>query len=329
LGDAEPGLGAGRRGPGSLTPGRQPLIPVVVGPTASGKTAVATALAQLADIEIISADSRQIYRGLDLGTAKPTPRERAAAPYHGLDLIGPGERYSAGRFAREAEGWIGEIRGRGRLPLVVGGTGFYLRALFAGLFDEPELDATRRERLRAALELLPPEEQARWARRLDRGFAGGGSQRALRALEVALLSGAPLSAHQRAAPVRPAYRPWTARLELPREALRARIEARVHAMLRGGLVDEVRGLLASGVAARAPGLSGVGYAEAVRQLEGRLPAERLAAAIATATRQYAKRQETWFRRQLTGPVVVLDATREPAALAREVLAGYRAALTAS
>jgi tRNA dimethylallyltransferase len=310
-----------------LAGGSSAPVLVIAGPTAVGKTAVATVLASLEDIEIVSADSRQVYRGLDIGTAKPTTEERAAAPYHGLDLISPAERYSAGRFARDAQRWIGEIRARGRLPVVVGGTGFYLRALFEGLFDEPDLDETRRERLRAALGDLEAGEQLRWARRLDPGFEGGGSQRALRALEVALLSGAPLSAlQQSAAPAPPAFFPWTARLELPREALRARIESRVTAMIAAGLVDEVRALLASGVREDAPGLTGVGYAEAVQRLAGRLTAERLREAITTATRQYAKRQETWFRRQLTGPVLVLDASRESAALAREVLAGYRAAL---
>lgn len=300
-------------------------ILVIAGPTAVGKTAVATALASLENIEIVSADSRQVYRGLDIGTAKPTQRERSAAPYHGLDLIAPAERYSAGRFARDAEQWIRDIRARGRLPVVVGGTGFYLRALFEGLFDEPDLDEPRRERLRAALGTLAADERERWAKRLDPGFGGGGSQRALRALEVALLSGAPLSELQKSEAPAPAFHPWTARLELPREVLRARIAERAQAMIAAGLVDEVRAMLASGVSPDAPGLTGVGYAEAVQHLGGRLTTAQLGEAITTATRQYAKRQETWFRRQLTGPVLVLDASREPGALAREVLAGYRAA----
>lgn len=303
---------------------------VIAGPTAAGKTAVATALAAMEKIEIVSADSRQVYRGLDIGTAKPSQRDRAAAPYHGLDLIGPEERYSAGRFARDAEGWITEIRGRGRVPVVVGGTGFYLRALFVGLFDEPDLGDARRERLREALGDLDESEQLRWAKRLDPGFKGGGPSRAMRALEVALLSGSPLSAHHKKEGfAAPAFRPWTARLDLPRETLRARIASRVRDMLAAGLLAEVRAVLASGVKRDAPGLTGVGYAEAVCCLAGELAEERLAEAIETATRQYAKRQDTWFRRQLTGPVLVLDASREPAVLAREVLAGYRAALKES
>jgi tRNA dimethylallyltransferase len=154
-------------------------------------------------------------------------------------------------------------------------------------------------------------------------------QRAVRALEVALLSGQRLSALHKSPARPPTLGAWTARLELPREVLCARIEARVRAMIAAGLVDEVRALLASGVGEDAPGLTAVGYAETVQHLKGTLSLDGLAAAIVTATRQYAKRQETWFRRQLAGPVLVLDAAREPAALAREVLAGYRAALKAS
>ena len=123
-------------------------VPVVVGPTAVGKTAVALALAAHLPVEVISADSRQVYRRLDIGTAKPTRRERARVPHHGLDLVEPGERYSAGRFARDAARWVAEIRNRGRLPLVVGGTGLYIRALAEGLFHEPPLEPARRRALR-------------------------------------------------------------------------------------------------------------------------------------------------------------------------------------
>ena len=302
-----------------------PRILVITGATAVGKTRVAAALAALAPIEIVSADSRQVYRGLDIGTAKPSAAERAAAPYHGLDLVSPTERYSAGRFAEDAAGWIAAIGSRSRLPVVVGGTGFYLRALFDGLFDEPELDPERRRRLRSTLAALTGEAVARWARRLDAAFKGGGRQRAARAVEVALLTGRPLSVLQ-AAPAAPSgLAPWYAVLELPRAALAARIQARTRAMLDAGLVEETRGVLASGVAPDAPGLTGVGYREVVAHLTGALAAVELPGAIATATRQYAKRQQTWFRHQLRGAVLRLDAAGEPEALARAVLAGYRAA----
>ncbi|HJS48024.1 MAG TPA: isopentenyl transferase family protein, partial [Gemmatimonadales bacterium] len=137
--------------------------PVLVGPTAVGKTAVALALAEHWPLEVISADSRQIYRGLDVGTAKPSRRERTRVAHHGLDLVAPGERFSAGRYAREAAGWIGEVRGRGRLPVVVGGTGLYVRALAEGLFLEPPLDPSRRLALDAWLGRLPAADLLRWA----------------------------------------------------------------------------------------------------------------------------------------------------------------------
>jgi len=286
---------------------------------------VATALAALADIEVVSADSRQVYRGLDIGTAKPSSAERAAAPYHGLDLVEPAERYSAGAFAADASKWIAAIAARHRLPVVVGGTGFYLRALFDGLFEEPPLEPERRRRLRGVLASLPGDALDRWARRLDAAFRGGGRQRAARAVEVALLSGRPLSTLQATQVRSTGLSAWYAVLALPRPLLAARIAARARRMLEAGLIAEVRSLLAAGVAADAPGLTGVGYREVVAHLTGALPAAELPEAIAAATRQYAKRQETWFRHQLRGPVRWLDAAAEPEALAREVLAGYRAA----
>ena len=286
---------------------------------------MATALAALADIEVVSADSRQIYRGLDIGTAKPSAAERAAAPYHGLDLVEPAERYSAGAFAAAASAWIAAIAARGRLPVVVGGTGFYLRALFDGLFEEPPLEPERRRRLRGVLASLPGDVLNRWARRLDAAFHGGGRQRAARAVEVAVRSGRPLSTLQ-AVPVRSTgLTAWYAVLALPRSVLAARIAERTRRMLEAGLIAEVRAILAAGAPADAPGLTGVGYREVVAHLAGALPADELDEAIAAATRQYAKRQETWFRHQLRGPVLRLDAAAEPEALAREVLAGYRAA----
>jgi len=301
-------------------------VPVLVGPTAAGKTAVVAALAALADIEIISADSRQVYRGLDVGTAKPTAAERASVPYHGLDRVPVTERYSAGRFAREAEAWIAGTKERGRLPVVAGGTGFYLRALFEGLFEEPAMDAERRERLRAHLTAMDRGDLERWAYRLDPGFKGGGAQRAARAVEIAILAGRALSVLQRESRGTAAgTTPWYARIVLPRNVLTARIAARAEAMVRIGIIEETERLLAEGVPVSAPGLSGVGYPEVIAVLEGRLPREALAGAIAAATRRYAKRQETWFRHQLRLPVLDLDGTRPAPALAETLLAAYRAA----
>ena len=303
-----------------------PPVLVITGPTGIGKSRVAAALAQLTPIEIVSADSGQAYRYLNIGTAKPTPADREALPHHGLDLVLPTERYSAGRFARDARGWIHEIGDRGRMPVVVGGTGFYLRALFEGLFVEPPLDPARRGKLRAALEPLGRTTLARWAARLDPGFTGGDAQRAMRTVEIALLAGRPLSELQRTgAPPPTGLAPWYAVLKLPRNDLAERIAERTKVMLREGLVDEVRRLLAANVPKDAPGLETVGYREVVEFLDGKHEEAGLADAISAATRQYAKRQETWLRHQLRGPVAWFDATEDPGALARQMLARYRAA----
>lgn len=294
----------------------KPVVPILVGPTAVGKTAVAAALAERWPLVVVSADSRQIYRALDIGTAKPPAELRARVPHFGLDLVDPGERYSAGRFAREAAGWLGAVA-PDRRPIVVGGTGFYVRALADGLFREPPLDPERRARLRLLLAEVP--NVAAWAVRLDPGYTGGGRQRAARAVEVALLSGRPVSWWQAHARATGALTPWYVRLTVPRAVLRRRIATRTRAMLAAGLVDEVRAVLDRGVAPDAPGLDGVGYREVVQVLQGRLAPAELETAIVTATAQYAKRQDTWFRHQLEGDVVTLDATRDPPVLAAEIV----------
>jgi len=306
----------------------RPLTPVLVGPTGVGKTAVAAAWGDLESVVVISADARQVYRRLDIGTAKPDRAQLARVPHLGIDLIEPGERYSAGRFARDASVWLAGVRTAGRQPAVVGGTGFYIRALAEGLFREPPLDHARRDRLRAWAGTLAAARLAHWAARLDRGFAGGGRQRAARAVEVALLTGRSLSWWQREARETGVMRPWYIQLTLPRDALQRRIAQRVDRMLAAGLVDEVRGVVAAGVAPHAPGLDGVGYREAVAMLEGRLPERELRDAIVAATRRYAKRQETWFRHQLRrqpsavghqpDEVWTLDATPTPEALAATI-----------
>jgi len=293
-------------------------VPVVVGPTAVGKTAVGLALAAHWPLEIISADSRQVYRRLDIGTAKPTRKERARVPHHGLDLVDPGTRYSAGHFARDAEGWLADIRARQRMPVVVGGTGLYVRALAEGLFREPALDPARRRSLDAFTARLEPLELLRWAGRLDPGFRGGGRQRASRAIEVALLTGQPLSYWQEAARARAALEPWYVVLTVPRPVLHQRITRRAAEMVQRGLIEEVASVLAEGHAPTAPGLDGIGIREAVDYLHGRRPRAAVAEAIAVSTRQYAKRQQTWFRHQLAGAVLTLDATRPPERLAAEI-----------
>ena len=299
-------------------------LPVCVGPTAIGKTAVALALASRLDLEVISADSRQIYRRLDIGTAKPTRRERQRVPHHGIDLIDPGERYSAGRYAREAAGWLEGVRQRDKLPVIVGGTGLYVRALAEGLFVEPALEPERRRALEHWIASLEPPELVRWAGRLDPGFAGGGRQRAARAIEIALLTGQPLSAWHVRARGHGNLVPWYVRLTAPREVLHQRIRVRAEEMVRRGLIEEVAAVLSEGHRPDAPGLDGVGVREAVEYLHGTRTRESVVDAIATSTRQYAKRQETWFRHQLQGPVVTLDASRPAESLADEIASRWSA-----
>ena len=298
--------------------------PVVVGPTGIGKTAVAMALAAHWPLEVVSADSRQVYRLLDVGTAKPTRRMLERVPHHGLDVVAPGDRYSAGRFAEEAPRWIEDIRSRGRLPVVVGGTGLYIKALADGLFVEPGLDPLKRKDLERWISFLEPLELVRWAGRLDPGFQGGGRQRAARALEVALLTGRSLSYWQESARSQGTIRPWYVVLTAPRAVLHQRIQARAEEMVRRGMIEEVAAVLADGVPPTAPGLDAIGPHEAVEYLQGVRPRDSVADAVATATRQYAKRQETWFRHQLEGDIVTLDATRTPEEVAREIAERFAA-----
>jgi tRNA dimethylallyltransferase len=202
--------------------------------------------------------------------------------------------------------------------MVVGGTGLYVRALAEGLFNEPPLDPAKRRSLDAWTARLEPIELLRWAARLDPGFRGGGRQRAARAIEVALLSGHPLSYWQQAARSQGSLDPWYIVLTVPRPVLHQRIARRAEDMVRRGLIEEVAAVLAEGHGPRTPGLDGIGVREAVEYLHGQRTRESVAEAIAVGTRQYAKRQQTWFRHQLTGNTITLDATRAPEKLAAEI-----------
>ena len=277
------------------------LIPVVCGPTAAGKSAVALALARRHPITIIVADSRQIYRRFDVGTAKPSVAEQAAVPHRGIDLVDPTKRFSAAAWAERADRWIDETRAAGRIPLVVGGTGFYLRALFEPLFDEPELDRDARQRVEAVFAPLSFEELRRWCLALDPERAHLGRAQLLRAIEVALISGHRLSdLHRERA--RPARRSARYLVVDPGPALAGRIETRLDAMLDGGWVDEVRGLIEE-VPAGAPAWNATGY-RAVRQLiSSAVDRDTARHQILVATRQYAKRQRTWIRHQIDQSVV--------------------------
>jgi tRNA dimethylallyltransferase len=298
-------------------------VPVIVGPTAVGKTAVAVALAEHWPLEVISADSRQVYRRLDIGTAKPTKKERARVPHHLIDIVDPGHRFSAGKYAREAGRAIADVQARGRLPVVVGGTGLYIRALAEGLFKEPPLDAERRHQLERFLGGLGGVDLVRWATRLDPEYRGGGRQRAARAVEVALLSGRPLSWWQEEARGEALIEPWYVVLTAPRPVMHQRIRIRADEMVKRGVIEEVAAALADGAPADGPGLDGVGLKEPVEYLQGKRTRESVAEAIMIATRQYAKRQETWFRHQLRGEVILLDSVRPPAVLAAEIASRWK------
>lgn len=284
-------------------PALAPIAPIaIVGATATGKSALAMALAEELSGEIVNADALQVYRGFDIGTAKPGPAERARLPHHLIDILDPAERWSAGEFARRGGQAIAEIQARGRTPVVVGGSGLYLRALFEGISPvppgDPEVRAGLRERLaREGLEALAAElaeVDPATAQRL----APGDTQRILRALEVVRASGRPLSSWvaeqpfgtQRIAALRLG-------LTLPRVLLYDRIADRVVRMMEDGWVEEVARLLARGLDPGLPAFQAIGYRQIVRHLEGDWSLDEAIADTVKATRRFAKRQETWFRRE--------------------------------
>ncbi|HEX7022531.1 MAG TPA: tRNA (adenosine(37)-N6)-dimethylallyltransferase MiaA [Trueperaceae bacterium] len=271
-------------------------VPVLAGPTASGKSALALRLAEHWPVEIVSADAMMVYRGMDIGTAKPSVAERARVPHHLIDVVGPDEAFAVADFVRLAEAAIGDILLRGRLPLVVGGTGFYIRALSEGLAGVPAADPTVQaelwERYRAeGLEGLARELEA--ASPEDAVRAQRNPRRVVRALEILARTGRPPSSFKRSAP---AFAYSKLVLSPDRGALGARIGARTEAMFAAGLVGEVRALLA-----RYPepptAMQAIGYKEVVGFLEGRGSYEEAMAAVSLATVQYARRQRTWFRKE--------------------------------
>ena len=298
----------------------------LAGPTAVGKSAVALALAELLGGEIISVDSMQVYRGLDLGTAKPSAAERARVSHHLLDVLELTEAFDAAQFVRLATAAVQGIQSRGRVPIFCGGTGLYFKAWLEGLGEAPPGD----ERVRAELEAAPlPELLAELERRDPETFARIDRQnprRVIRALEVIRLTGKPFSAQRAEWNAERGTRNAEMVFVLTREPadLRARIEARVDAMFAAGLVDETRRLLADGLAGNRNAMQALGYRQVVEHLRGERGLPESVVLVKTRTWQFARRQRTWFRRQLEVQAVPLAADADLLAVARGILVQHTA-----
>ena len=278
-----------------------PLV-AILGPTASGKSSLAIALAEKLGGEVIACDSTQVYRGFDIGTAKPSAAERRAVPHHMIDLVSPTEVFTAGEYRKRAVEVLADLRGRDRLPIFTVGTGLYFRALLEGLADAP----TRSQRLRARLGVIGAKRGHvhlhKILQRLDAAAAErispNDQQKLVRALEVCLLAGKPLTELQRAG--RQGLQGYIALkigLNPPRQALYERIEKRAHLMLDRGWSKEVAALIAEGAPTNGKPFEFIGYRELRDQVEAGRPLSDSIEAIAQATRRYAKRQLTWFRRE--------------------------------
>jgi len=286
---------------GSKRKGRTgPICPVIAGPTAVGKTGLVTTLAAEFPIEVISLDSRQVYRGMHIGTAQPTPAEMDACRHHLVDFLSPDASYSAQQFRRDFTACWLEITGRGRLPVLVGGAGMYLKAVEEGFMPLPDGSEERLPAVRREIEALSDEDLTHELSAIDPTTAArlhsNDRYRRSRALEICRLAGRPfseLAAEQKPSPACGLDFPLVV-LERAVEELDARISARTRVMLDEGWIRETRNLMQKHDHG-GPGLRSIGYAEIVRHLSGGLPEHKLATTIVTVTRQYAKRQRTWFR----------------------------------
>jgi tRNA dimethylallyltransferase len=278
-----------------------PLV-AILGPTASGKSALGVWLAEQLGGEVLACDSTQLYRGFDIGTAKPTAAERRGVAHHLIDVLSPSEIATAGGYRQVAVTVLQELRHRSRLPIFTVGTGLYLRALLEGLADVPQRSEDLRERLRASAAEHLPGHLHRVLSRLDpeaaRKISPADEQKLIRAIEVCLLAKKPLSEVHRTgrAPLQ-GWRALKIGLTPPREALYLRIHARTEAMLASGWLDEVRALLKSGMPEDAKPFDFIGYRELRAVLSGNLTMDEARGAIRQVTRRYAKRQLTWFRKE--------------------------------
>ncbi len=276
----------------------EPLAVLLLGPTGSGKTALSLALGERFGGEIVSCDSVAVYRGMDLGSAKPSREEQARLPHHLIDIAGPDEPFTAGAYSRAARAALREIAGRGRLPMVTGGTGLYLRALTEGLFPGPQRQEGMRARLRRSAERHGGGWLHRLLRRIDPVSAerihANDTPKLIRAIEVCLTERKPMSDVMGRDPLT-GFRLLRIGLNPPRGAIYERLNRRCGEMFAAGLVEETRGLLERYGKVKA--LDSLGYRQAVAALEGRLSYEAAVEAARQGHRNYAKRQLTWFRRE--------------------------------
>lgn len=277
---------------------------IICGPTAAGKSSIAIEVASRHNAAIVSADSRQIYCQFDIGTAKPSREECAAVTHYGVDVVEPTDRYSAARWANDADEWIECAAEIDKPPVIVGGTGLYIKALAEPLFDAPEIDSIRRAQLETELEPRTLEELRRWCRRLDPPRAHLGRAQLVRAIETVVLAGVRISdLHTEHRAWRPDHDSQPAYLVVdPGPPLASRIEARVDAMLKAGWADEVRALI-DAVPTDAPAWKASGYRAMRDFVEGRSDLSSARLRVIIETRQYAKRQRTWFRHQLPAAAV--------------------------
>lgn len=285
----------------ALTELLDPLLVVIVGPTASGKTALSLALAERFSGEIVNCDSVALYREFEIGTAKPSAEERRRIPHHLLDVVAPTAYVTAGEYARQARQTIAEVKNRSRMPIVVGGTGLYLRALLEGLFPGPQRSEELRERLRERADRSGSQYLQRILRRLDPAAAekihAHDTAKLIRAIEVCLAGRARMSEMWKTGrdPLQ-GFRIVRLGLNPDREALYARINQRAQRMFEDGLVEETRGLLERYGASAGP-LTSLGYKQATQMMCGELTRDEAISAARQAHRNYAKRQMTWFRRE--------------------------------
>jgi tRNA dimethylallyltransferase len=278
------------------------LIVAVLGPTATGKSALALAIAERYGGEIVSCDSTAVYRGFDIGTDKVSVAERRGIPHHLVDVVEATEQYTAAQYARDAAAAIRAVHARGRLPVVAGGTGLYYRALTRGLFPGPGRDAGLRGRLGAAADRRGPAFLHRMLARVDAPSAAriavNDRKRVVRALEVFFATGRPLSEHFSAtsSPIA-GLAVLAVALRLPASEIAARVARRVDDQFRRGLLDEIRSILARGVPAEAPPFGGLVYRQALEHLRGVRDEAATRALIAQENRRYARRQLIWFRKE--------------------------------